>query len=151
MGCDLEYQQKQYKVFQYKTILSVRKITFVHVHVRTAKIQISLRIRVVWTESLLGVFWIAMDAKFLHEVNEDSDHNAWMPSWFEPSEAANVKRYIFSRCGSVHSDINSPDIKDDKMGWKICMAYNVLYQHELLWQIQSDATFPLTSTGVCRN
>ena len=31
-------------------------------HVRPAKIQISLRIRAVWSESSLGAFWIAKDA-----------------------------------------------------------------------------------------
>ena len=45
-------------------------------HVRPAKIQISLRIRAVWSESSLGVFWISKDAKFLHADNEDSDQTA---------------------------------------------------------------------------
>ena len=39
--------------------------------VRTAKIQISLRIR--RSESSLGAFGISKDAKFLHADNEDSD------------------------------------------------------------------------------
>ena len=39
--------------------------------VRQAKIQISLRIHAVWSESSLGVFWIAKDAEFLHADNED--------------------------------------------------------------------------------
>ena len=47
-------------------------------YVRTAKIQIRLRIRAVWSESLLGAFWIAKDAKFLHAGNEDSDQTARM-------------------------------------------------------------------------
>ena len=41
------------------------------VYVRLAKIQISLRIRAVWSEFSLGAFWIAKDAKFLHADNED--------------------------------------------------------------------------------
>ena len=45
-------------------------------HVRPAKIQIRLRIRAVWSESSLGAFWIAEDAKFLHADNEGSDQNA---------------------------------------------------------------------------
>ena len=49
----------------------VRKRTFGHV--RPAKYQISLRIRAVWSESLLCAFWIAKDAKILHKDNEDSD------------------------------------------------------------------------------
>ena len=41
---------------------------------RKAKIQISLRIRAVWSESSLGAFWIDKDVdKFLHADNEDSD------------------------------------------------------------------------------
>ena len=42
-------------------------------HMRTVKIQISLRMRVVWLESSLSAFWIAKDAKFLQAENEDSD------------------------------------------------------------------------------
>ena len=49
---------------------NVRKRTFGHM--RPAKIQISLRIRAVWSESPLGAYWIAKDAKFLHADNEDS-------------------------------------------------------------------------------
>ena len=40
---------------------NIKKRTFRHV--RPAKIQTSLRIRVVLSESLLGAFWIAKDAK----------------------------------------------------------------------------------------
>ena len=42
-------------------------------YMRTAKIQISLRMRVIWLESSLGAFWIAKGAKFLQADNEDSD------------------------------------------------------------------------------
>ena len=38
---------------------------------RLAKIQISLRIRAVWSESSLGVLAIAKDAEFLHADNDD--------------------------------------------------------------------------------
>ena len=48
---------------------NVRKLTFGHV--RPAKIQMSLHIRTVWSESSLGAFWMAKDAKFLHADNED--------------------------------------------------------------------------------
>ena len=43
-----------------------------------AKIQISLRIRAVWSESSLGAFWIAEDTKFLHADKEYSDQTARM-------------------------------------------------------------------------
>ena len=46
--------------------------------VRPAKIQISLRIRAVWSESSLDAFWIAKDAKFLHVHNEDTDQTVRM-------------------------------------------------------------------------
>ena len=42
-------------------------------HVRPAKIQISLRIRAVWSESSLGTFWIDKDEKFLYADNKDFD------------------------------------------------------------------------------
>ena len=41
--------------------------------VRRAKIQISLCVRAVWPESLLGAFWIVKDAKFHRKENEDAD------------------------------------------------------------------------------
>ena len=41
--------------------------------VRPAKIQISLRIRAMWSESSLGAFWIAKSTIFLYAGNEDSD------------------------------------------------------------------------------
>ena len=47
-------------------------------HVRLAKIQISLRVRAVWSESSLGAFWIAKDARFDHEDNIYSDQSARM-------------------------------------------------------------------------
>ena len=49
----------------------VRKRAFRHK--RPATIQISLRIRAVRSESSLGAFWIAKDAKCHHTVNEGSD------------------------------------------------------------------------------
>ena len=47
-------------------------------HLRPAKIQISLRVRAVWSESSPGAFWIAQDAYFLHADNEDSNQTARM-------------------------------------------------------------------------
>ena len=51
---------------------------------RPAKIQISLRIRAVWSESSLGSFWIAKDKKkkkkYIYADNEDSDQTARMRS-----------------------------------------------------------------------
>ena len=50
---------------------NVKKRSFEHV--RPAKIQISLRITAVWSESPMGVFWIAKGAKFLQGDKEDPD------------------------------------------------------------------------------
>ena len=50
---------------------NVRQRTFRHV--RPVKIQISLRIRAVWSETSLGALWIVNDARIVHEDNEDSD------------------------------------------------------------------------------
>ena len=57
---------------------NVRKRTFEYV--RPANIQIGLSIRAAWSESSLGTFWVAKDAKFLHAENEDSDQTARMRS-----------------------------------------------------------------------
>ena len=50
---------------------NVRKRTLWYM--RPAKIQISLRIRAVWSESSLGAFWLAKVKNFLQEDNEDAD------------------------------------------------------------------------------
>ena len=47
-------------------------------HVRPAQIQISLRIRAVWSESSLGAFWVAKDIKLLYRDNEDPDQTSRM-------------------------------------------------------------------------
>ena len=61
-------------IFIYKR--NIRKCIFGHV--RPTKIQISLRIRAVWSESSLRAVWIAKDAKSLHADNEDSDQTVRM-------------------------------------------------------------------------
>ena len=54
---------------------------------RPAKIQTSLRIRAVWSESSLGAFWIAKTTKFLHADNEDwSDYTDLNLRWLHMSE-----------------------------------------------------------------
>ena len=45
-------------------------------HVHPAKIQISLRIRAVLSESSLGALWIDKGAKCLHADDKDSDQTA---------------------------------------------------------------------------
>ena len=52
---------------------NVRKCTFGHV--RPARIQISLRIRAVWSESSRGAVWIAKDANLIHADNKNFDEN----------------------------------------------------------------------------
>ena len=47
-------------------------------YVRPARIQISLRILAVRSDFSLGAFWIAKDAQFLHEDNDDSDQTLHM-------------------------------------------------------------------------
>ena len=54
----------------------VRKRNFGHM--RPAMIQISLRIRAVWSESSLDAFRIAKDEKCLYTYTEDSDQTARM-------------------------------------------------------------------------
>ena len=55
---------------------NIRTHTLGHMH--PVKIQIRLRIRAVWSESSLGVFCIAKDAKFFHAENEGSDQTEQM-------------------------------------------------------------------------
>ena len=45
-------------------------------HGHPVKIQISLHIHEVWSESSIETYLIAMDAKFIHADNKDSDQTA---------------------------------------------------------------------------
>ena len=66
----MHYNQIDYYILLFEYVSrNVRKRTFGHV--RPEKIPISLRIRAVWSESLLGAFWITKYAKFLHAENGD--------------------------------------------------------------------------------
>ena len=71
-------------------------------NVRPAKIQISLRIRAVWSESSQGAYWIAKDVEFLHADNEDSDQAARMSRLIWVFIYAHIRRYVFSRWGSYN-------------------------------------------------
>ena len=71
---------------------------------RPAKIQISKRIRVDWSEPALAFFWIAKDAKFLHAENEDSDQTARMRRLIWVFVWRICKLDVFWRCGSIQSE-----------------------------------------------
>ena len=76
--------------------LNLKKRTFRSVC--PAKIQISLRIRAVWSESSLGAFWIAKAVKCLREDNEWSDCSNAQSD--QSSLGAHVRRYVSPHCGS---------------------------------------------------
>ena len=78
---------------------NARKRTFVSV--RPAKIQISLRIRTVWSESSLGAFWVDKDIKFNDADDEDSDETARMRRMIWVFLCAQNRRYVFSSCGLI--------------------------------------------------
>ena len=63
-------------------------------HMRPVKIQISLRIRAVWSESSLGAFGIAKIAKIFHANNENTDETAWMRSQIR---SAHISECMFAR------------------------------------------------------
>ena len=48
-------------------------------HVRPVKTQISLGIRLVWSQFSLCAEWAAKDSSFLHADSEDSDQTGRMP------------------------------------------------------------------------
>ena len=82
-----------YHIWIFDTYMYVRKCTFRQVHL--AKNQIFLR--ALWSESSLGTFWIAKDAKFLNVDIEDWSDCA---VWFESSLSAHFRRYVISHCDS---------------------------------------------------
>ena len=77
---------------------NVKNRTFVHV--RPAKIQISLRIRAVWSESSLGAFWIARMESVFVRTTKTLIRLRGCAGWSESSLCAHVRRYVFSRCSS---------------------------------------------------
>ena len=76
---------------------SIRKRTFGRMC--PAKIQISLRIRAVWSESSLGAFGIANDANFLNRDNKDSDQTVKMrrPIWVYVGRTCQKVRFLTYR------------------------------------------------------
>ena len=72
------------------TSRNIRKRTFGYV--RPAKIQISLRIRAVWSTSSLGAFWIANDATFLHASTKTQFRLRRCAGRFVSSLGAHVRR-----------------------------------------------------------
>ena len=72
----------------------VRKRTFVHV--RSANIQVRLRIRAVRSGAS---FWIAKDARVIHADNEDSDQTARMRKliWVSVGRTYQKARFLMMR------------------------------------------------------
>ena len=57
---------KGVRAIEVRLYLSSNVRTHNFLHMRPVKIQVSLHIRVVWSESSLRAFWMVNDAKFLH-------------------------------------------------------------------------------------
>ena len=68
---------------------------------RPEKIQISLCIRAVWSESVLGTFWIAKYAKFLDTDNGNSNKTARIRRLIWTFVGRTCQTVLFSRCGST--------------------------------------------------
>ena len=71
-----------------------------NVTVRPAKIQISLGIRPVWSESSLCAQWVAKDPSFLHADSEDFDQTGRMPRLIWVFAGRTVTLFVLSCCGS---------------------------------------------------
>ena len=67
----------------------------------SAKTQISLGIRPVWSESLLCAQWVAKDPSFLHADSEDSDQTGRMPRVIWVSAGRTVIVLVLSWGGSI--------------------------------------------------
>ena len=59
-------------------------------HERTAKTQISLHIRIVWSESSFCALWVAKDPKILHADIEDCPDKCRCTDWSEFALSAHV-------------------------------------------------------------
>ena len=102
-------------------------------HMRPAKIQISLRIRAGWSESSLGAFWLAMDAKFPF-----ADNGLIRAVWFESSLGAHVRRYVFSRCGSYYfENVTYGNRYLKRRNWNMRQSNGLLYMLDFLLSYRS--------------
>ena len=72
-------------------------------NVRTAKTQISLGIRPVWSESSLCAQWVAKDPSFLHADSEDPDQTGWMPRLIWVFAGRTTTLLVLSCRGSIIS------------------------------------------------
>ena len=77
----------------------------------TAKTQISLGIRPVWSESSLCTQWVAKDPSFLNADSEDSDQTGWMPRLIWVFVGRTPILLVLSCRGSTMSDQGSHSIK----------------------------------------
>ena len=73
---------------------NVRKRTFGRG--RPVKIQMSLRIREVWSESSLGAFGIANETTFLYADNKDAEQIARMRRLIWVFYGARLRMHVFS-------------------------------------------------------
>ena len=94
---------------------NVRKHTFGHV--RPAKIQISLRIRTVWSEPPLNAIWSTTDTKFPHADNEDSNQTMWMRSLI----------FHYGFCLSHLFEGTSSNIADHNMWLAVSRGFAYIY------------------------
>ena len=76
-------------------------------HVRSAKTQISLGIRPVWSEFLLCTQWVAKDPSFLHAESEDSDQTGRMPRliWVFAGHTCHLVGFVMMRLIFIFSCI----------------------------------------------
>ena len=84
------------------------------------KIKISLHVRAVWSESSLGAYWIAKDAKFIHVTqqlwSDCADAQAGLSLRIQAGLrfrlVAHVRMYVLSRCSLLWMFIISPALGD---------------------------------------
>ena len=93
-----QFLEVKFSKYLNRRVFVMWKRTFGNVH--PVKIQISLRIRAVWLESLLGAFLINKDCSFLMRKTITLIRLRVCAGWFESSLGAHIRRYVFWHCGS---------------------------------------------------
>ena len=113
------------------------------VTVRTAKTQISLGIRPVWSESLLCAQWVAKNASFLHADSEDSDQTGWMPRLIWVFAGRTVILLVLSWGGSNFVSCMNGDTHSNSMNvsfilfiYFFCCTFRIV---ELIWILRMFA------------
>ena len=101
-----------------------------------AKIQVSLGIRPVWSESSLCTQWVVKDPSLLHADSEDSDQTGRMPRLIRVFAGRTVTLKVLSCCSSFGPLAEKRDLIPNSENLKIMYILKILSVYSNSWKYQ---------------